>query len=97
MPPLGLHDHLANVVQQLRAAYPHGMVPADDYLPLLAALHEDSSEENLSLVVAELTGTDPYVIANEAAAAVTDRRPPPTDVERVRLRRVSAGYQFDAE
>jgi len=37
-------DHLRDVVEDLRRAYPDG-VPDEDYLPLLAVLATDFSEE----------------------------------------------------
>jgi len=67
----------------LRRAYPGG-VPPGDYLPLLAVLREDLSARNLAHVVGELTGKEPDVVENAAAAAMPLRRVDATEIHRVR-------------
>lgn len=80
----------------LRRAYPAG-VPDDEYLPLLAELTEDMSEENVSIVVAELVEGERVVVANDAAAAQSISRPSRGARERVRARLAEAGWLFDDE
>ncbi|HEX9998836.1 MAG TPA: DUF3349 domain-containing protein, partial [Actinoplanes sp.] len=75
----------------LQRAYP-GNVPSVDYYPLLVVLQEDMSARNLAAVVAELVDGETAVVDNDAAAAVSVRRPPPRDVERVRTHLLSNGW-----
>ncbi len=67
----------------LRQAYPRG-VPDQDYAPLLVVLQEHLSARNLAAVVAELVDGETVVVENDAAAALSHRRPKPSDVKRVR-------------
>jgi Protein of unknown function (DUF3349) len=70
-------DHaLREVLEVLRFAYPRG-VPEDDYMALLALLGDWMSEENLSIVVAELIDGEVAIVANDAAAAQPLRLPAP--------------------
>jgi hypothetical protein len=55
----------AATIAQYRAAG----VPDDDYLPLLAELSADMSEENVGIVAAELVEGERVVAANDTAAA----------------------------
>jgi hypothetical protein len=84
---VALPDHLEPVVRQLRSVFPTG-VPEPEYLPLLVVMADDLgfSDENLSLVVAELVDGEPVVVDNDLAAALSRRRPPADDVARVRQR-----------
>ncbi|PYC73515.1 hypothetical protein C7C45_06515 [Micromonospora arborensis] len=90
-----LPSHLIRELETLRRAYPDG-VPGEDYLPLLVVLWPDFSDRNLAAVVAELTQGHPVDVNHDATAAVAGRRrPPASDVERVRERLASAGYVVD--
>jgi hypothetical protein len=80
----------------LRRAYPAG-VPDEDYLPLLAELSEDMSEETVSIVVAELIDGERVVVANDAAAAQSVRVPDRDARHRVRARLAAAGWRSDDE
>jgi hypothetical protein len=91
-----INDALDEPLAILRRAYPVG-VPEEDYLPLLAELSEDMSEENVGIVVAELIDGERVVVANDAAAAQSISRPDRTARERVRARLVAAGWRSDAE
>lgn len=75
--------HLQPMLAMLRHAYPHGL-PDCDYIPLLVVLQEYLSARNLAAVVAELVDGETVVIENDAAAALSQRRPEPGDVKRVR-------------
>jgi hypothetical protein len=86
-----IYDHLGPTVHLLRRAFPEG-VPVNDYLPLLAVLQEDMSEDTLSYVVSQLTGLDPIVVGNDAAAVPNIKKPPDDEVQRVRAVLVSAGW-----
>ena len=85
-----LPDHLRDVVEDLRRAYPDG-VPDEDYLPLLAVLATDFSEEGLSMAVAHLTGRHPIDIVNDAAAAQSIRKPSASHAARVRDHLIRSG------
>ena len=89
-------DHLRDVVEDLRRAYPDG-VPDEDYLPLLAVLATDFSEEGLSMAVAHLTGRHPIDIVNDAAAAQSIRKPSASHAARVREHLIRSGYEFDPD
>jgi Protein of unknown function (DUF3349) len=91
-----LPAHLLPILERLRAAYPAG-VPDEDYLPLLAALRNDLSDDHLAQVVAELVDDEVVVVDNDAAKIEGRLRPAPSEVERVRARLISAGYEFDSE
>jgi hypothetical protein len=66
----------------LRRAYPGG-VPPGDYLPLLAVLRKLSAR-NLALVVGELTGKEPAILENDAAAAMSVQRLDAAEIHRVK-------------
>lgn len=87
-----LAEHLIPVHELLRRAFPDG-VPREDYLPLLVVLREGLSERNLAAVVAELMDDEITVVDNDAAAATSVRRPPATDVQRVRDKLAEAGWE----
>jgi hypothetical protein len=85
-------DHaLREVLGVLRLAYPPG-VPEDDYMALLTLLGDWMSEENLSIVVAELIDGEVAIVANDAAAAQSLRLPAPAAKARVRSALSSAGW-----
>jgi len=85
-----LAEYLRPTLEVLRRAFPSG-VPDSDYLALLVVLQDHLSEENLAAVVAELVDGETVVVANDAAAACSNRRPERRDVERVRALLASCG------
>ncbi|MER7586908.1 DUF3349 domain-containing protein [Micromonospora sp. NPDC127501] len=89
-----LPPYLARELEILRRAYPGG-VPDADYLPLLVVLWPDFSDRNLADVVAELVHGHPADVNHHATLAVGPKRPPASDVERVRELLASAGYVAD--
>jgi len=89
-----LPGYLMPVLAMLRRAFPEG-VPDGDYLPLLVVLREGLSERNLAVVVAELMDDEIVVVDNDAAAAVSVRRPPATEVVRLRDRLIAVGWEPD--
>jgi len=88
-----LGDELKSVLEQLRTAYPGGVVPEEDYWALLAVLQADMSIEALSKVVAELVDDEIAVIENHVADAVSRRRPTARKIERVRNKLTAAGWE----
>jgi Protein of unknown function (DUF3349) len=86
-----LPEVLQEVVAILAQAFPEG-VPADEYGALLIVLSEGLGEENLGKVVAAFTGTDEYIVINDAAAVASRRRPKPAVVDEVRRRLESFGW-----
>ncbi|GAB3187136.1 DUF3349 domain-containing protein [Micromonospora palomenae] len=90
-----LPPYLARELEILRRAYPDG-VPDEDYLPLLVVLWPDFSDRNLADVVAELIHGHAVDVNHDATlAAAGPKRPPASDVERVRELLASAGYVAD--
>ncbi len=88
-----LSNRLDADLRILRAAYPDG-VPEAEYLPLLAVLSADMSEEYLGVVIARLRGGDSVVVVNDAAAALSSERPPGEEVRRVQAKLEAAGWEF---
>jgi hypothetical protein len=82
---------VVEMLEVLRRAFPDGITDSE-YMALLASLYDEVAEENLGLTVSELTGIDPVVVDNDAAAAVTTKKPHPKEVERVRQMLVEAGW-----
>jgi len=78
-----LPPYLQTTLTTLQRIYPQG-VPEGDYLALLVALHDLLSDRNLAAVVAELIDGETVVVANDAAAAQSIRRPKTEDVKRIR-------------
>jgi hypothetical protein len=76
--------YLESELAALRRAYPGG-VPPGDYLPLLAVLQEELSARNVALVVGELTGKEPVIVEN-AAAAMSVQRVDAAEIHRVKRR-----------
>ncbi|MFJ6165123.1 DUF3349 domain-containing protein [Micromonospora orduensis] len=89
-----LPDWLLPFLHVLRRAYPDGL-PERDYLPLLAVMSEDFSERGLARLVAEFMDGEVVVVENDAAAALSTRRPLPAEVERVRAHLIATGYEPD--
>jgi hypothetical protein len=83
--------YLDEAFELLRRAYPSG-VPAADYESLLLVAAEELSEGNLGIVIAELTGGDPVVVVNDAAATHSVRRPGEVDLQRVRTHLAANGW-----
>jgi hypothetical protein len=77
--------HLEPSVNLLLRTFPTG-VPEEEYLALLVALDEKYSEENLGIVVGEVTGFDPVVVVNDHAKAMSRQRPNPATVQEVATR-----------
>ncbi|WP_433266848.1 DUF3349 domain-containing protein [Micromonospora vinacea] len=89
-----LPDWLLPYLHILRRAYPDGL-PEKDYLPLLVVISEDFSERGLARLVADFIDGEVVVVENDAAAALSTRRPLPADVERVRAHLGASGYEPD--
>jgi Protein of unknown function (DUF3349) len=89
---MALPPHLEPDLAVLRRAYPRG-VPDGDYLPLLAVLGREFSARNLAALVAELIDGEIAVVDNDAAAVAGYRRPPTTEIERVRRHLLANGYE----
>jgi hypothetical protein len=87
-------EHLRPALAALRRAYPDG-VPPGEYLPLLALLRQDMSAKNLALVVGELTGKDPIVVENDAAAAASIERVDAAEIDRMKRHIGASGRTFD--
>jgi hypothetical protein len=87
-------EHLRPVLADLRRAYPDG-VPPGEYLPLLVVLQQDMSARNLALVVGELTGKDPVVVENDAAAAASVHRVDTAEIDRMKHHIGASGRTYE--
>ena len=95
---MGLSEVLNRLLGFLRAGYPEG-VPANDYVPLLALLRRQLSDDEVLAVASELMshekapvdGTD----AKVAITKVTNEMPSQQDTDRVRQRLAAAGWPIN--
>jgi hypothetical protein len=88
---------LSAIVDFLRAGYPEG-VPQQDYIPLLALLRRQLTDDEVREVVASLVGEanpDPAAI-DRAITDVTKEAPLQSDVARVAGRLAAAGWPLAA-
>jgi hypothetical protein len=85
--------YLESELAVLRRAYPGG-VPPGDYLPLLAVLQEELSARNVALVVGELTGREPLIVEN-AAAAMSVQLVDAAEIQRVKRFVGTSGRAFE--
>ena len=91
---MALPPVLAKVVNWLRAGYPDG-VPQRDYIPLFSVLRHQLTEEEVTLIAAELAFSSDSESAAEikrAASAITRGEVSDVDVARVRSRLAAAGW-----
>lgn len=95
---------LKRVVAWLRAGYPNG-VPTDDYIPLVALLRRQLSDEEAETVSADLiressaTPPPPEAISKIDAGVkiteITHELPHEADIERVRRHLEASGWPFN--
>ncbi len=93
---------LKSVVNWLRAGYPNG-VPQGDYIPLVALLRRQLTDEEVrDVAVTLINDTHPAeeqiskIDAGVEITKVTEDLPSDTDVTRVRKVLEGAGWPFDA-
>jgi hypothetical protein len=85
---------IQKIVSWLRAGYPEG-VPQHDYIPLLALLGSELTNDEVTLIIDELTfSADPESkeAVQAAIAAVTKTKPSDADINRVRARLAAGGW-----
>jgi hypothetical protein len=85
---------VSNIIDWLRAGYPDG-VPEHDYLPLFALLGSQLTNDEVTLIGAELSFTgDPESAEaiKKAIAAITDTKPHDSDINRVRAHLAAGGW-----
>lgn len=95
---------LMRVVNWLRAGYPNG-VPSGDYVPLVALLRRQLSEDEVKAVSRELIhqgqvtneGPEPIkaVDAGVLITKITDELPFEADISRIRAHLEEQGWPFD--
>jgi hypothetical protein len=88
---MSVRDELLPSFAVLRTAYPRGL-PDEDYLPLLAVLHDGYSARQLAALVAEFAGRERVVVDNDHARVVSGQPPDRAQVAAVRSRLAEAGY-----
>lgn len=85
---------IQKVISWLRAGYPEG-VPQHDYLPLFALLGSELTNDEVTLIIDELTfSADPESkeAVKEAIASITNTKPTDADINRVRARLAAGGW-----
>ena len=85
---------IQKVISWLRAGYPEG-VPQHDYLPLFALLGSELTNDEVTLIIDELTfSADPASkdAVKEAIASITNTKPSDADINRVRARLAAGGW-----
>jgi hypothetical protein len=70
-------------------------VPGSDYDSLLLVVSEVVGEENLGVLIAELTRGNPIDVVNDAAAVHSVRRPGDVDIKRVRAHLAANGWPHE--
>jgi hypothetical protein len=93
-----LPPFLAKIVGWLRAGYPDG-VPGHDYIPLVALLTRQLTDDELTLVAGELAfSAHPESAAEikKAVGAITRTPVSDSDIARVRARLAAAGWPLAA-
>jgi hypothetical protein len=91
---MALPPVLGKVIEWLRAGYPEG-VPEHDYIPLFALLGSQLTNEEVSLIAAELASSaDPESAdaIKKAIVEVTQTTPNDADINRVRSHLAAGGW-----
>ncbi len=94
---------LKRIVEWLRAGYPDG-VPQGDYIPLVAILRRQLSEDEVETISSDLIRESPpppepisKIDAGVKITEVTHELPHEDDIARVRRHLEEAGWPFDDE
>ncbi|AZG48114.1 DUF3349 domain-containing protein [Gordonia insulae] len=92
---------LQRIIEWLRAGYPNG-VPQGDYIPLVAILRRQLTEDEVEEVSSHLVEEAPpppepisKIDAGVAISKVTQELPHDHDMDRVRRHLESSGWPFD--
>jgi hypothetical protein len=92
---MSLSDLVAKMVTFVRAGYPQG-VPETDYIPLLALLRRQLSDDEVAAVATHLAGRGELNVdtadIGAAIIKITDEMPSPTDLDRVQRRLDAIGW-----
>ncbi|KIM15898.1 hypothetical protein QV65_18900 [Rhodococcus erythropolis] len=95
LPPL-----LASILGWLRAGYPNG-VPEQDYVPLMALLRRQLSDDEIAVLADDLVADFPVPVdpidIGVLITKVTDDIPHESDVARVREHLIRGGWRIDAQ
>jgi hypothetical protein len=87
---MALPSFLAKIVSWLRAGYPDG-VPEHDYVPLIALLGSQLTDDEVTLVAGELAFSSNPESALEIKKAISD-----SDIARVRSHLAAGGWPLAA-
>jgi uncharacterized protein (DUF2267 family) len=92
---MALSTFLARIAGWLRAGYPDG-VPPHDYIPLVALLRRQLSDEEIALITEELSSFSPAPESagelKKAVTALAHTAVSDTDLARVRARLALGGW-----
>ncbi|HEY0811872.1 MAG TPA: DUF3349 domain-containing protein [Pseudonocardia sp.] len=91
---MALPPFLNSIVEWLRKGYPEGL-PQQDYLPLVALLGSQLSNDDVTAIADELADKGDPTTAEAIRAAITDVsgiQPTDADIARVRARLAAGGW-----
>jgi hypothetical protein len=91
---MALPPFLGSIVEWLRAGYPEGL-PQQDYLPLVALLGSQLSNDDVAAIADELADKGDPATADairDAITRVAGTRPTASDIARVRARLAAGGW-----
>jgi len=86
-------QQLTSTVDLLRRAFPSGKLDNDEYVAVLEILYPHLADENLVIVMVELTGREAGVVLNDVYRAGSVGRQP--SVARERVMKLLARSGFD--
>lgn len=95
---MGLPPVLVKIVNWLRAGYPDG-VPEHDYMPLFSVLRHQLTDDEVTLIAAELAfsaAPESGAEIKRAASAITRNDVDDVDIARVRSRLAAGGWPLAA-
>lgn len=95
---MALPPSLVKIINWLRAGYPDG-VPDHDYLPLFSVLRHQLTDDEVTLIAAELafsTAPESAAEIKRAASTITRGEVDDVDIARVRSRLAAGGWPLAA-
>lgn len=88
-----LPDYLQSTYQMLECVYPQGRIPQEEYLTVLALLHEGLSFRNLAEVVSIFTGQDLSATLNDVYKAQSMQILDQSAIDKVKRELSLCGYE----
>lgn len=85
-------SYLQDIYEVLRCAFPEG-VSDEEYWPVLSILHQVMSFWTIADVLSVLSNKDRSEVYNDASGFGLDPAPPTTEVEKVKHKLNTCGYE----